>query len=286
MHGYCGGNSDKMATLTDPTAGEGEDRRRERAPDTDLTAGEGEDRRRERAPDTLPTAGEGEDRRRERAPDTGRNGEQIALLLAELSGLKKAVVKRQNEMEKMISRRTRERQHSFLRQGNQSQYDFTDTVRGQVQDALSDLERGGSEETAIFSLRKAVEMLERRMRLIKMADRSEYGWAVVAEYEADELAVDSDDEKRIYRAEKEAEKKWLKKRKRQDDQVDGARGGTGATQPRATANIGASLRAGPCFGCGEWGHLKRNCPRSVRGAMPPTIPSAPVHIPPTSHAIV
>ena len=110
-------------------------------------------------------------------------------------------------MEKMISRRTRERQHSFLRQGNRSQYDFTDTVRGQVQDALSDLERGGSEETAIFSLRKAVEMLERRMRLIKMADRSEYGWAVVAEYEADELAVDSDDEKRIYRAEKEAEKK-------------------------------------------------------------------------------
>ena len=112
-----------MATLTDPTAGEGEDRRRERAPDTD------------------PTAGEGEDRRRERAPDTGRNGEQIALLLAELSGLKKAVVERQNEMEKMISRRTRERQHSFLRQGNQSQYDFTDTVRRQVQDAL---ERSGT----------------------------------------------------------------------------------------------------------------------------------------------
>ena len=233
-----------------------------------------------------PTAGEGEDRRRERSPDTGRSGEQISLLLTELSGLKKAVVKRQNEMEKMVSRRTRERRYSFFRQGNQSQYDFTDTVRGQVQDALSDLERGGSEEAAILSLQKAIEMLERRMRLIKMADRSEYGWAVVAEYEADELAVDSDDEKRIYRAEKEAEKKWLKKRKRQDDRVDGARGGTGTTQPRATANVGASLRAGPCFGCGERGHLKRNCPRSVRSAMPPTMPSAPVHIPPKSHAVV
>ena len=61
------------------------------------------------------------------------------------------------------------------------------------------------------------------MRLIKMADRSEYGWAVVAEYEADELAVDSDDEKRIYRAEKEAEKKWLKKRKRQLGRPGGRR---------------------------------------------------------------
>ena len=128
------------------------------------------------------TAGDDKDRRRERSPDTGRSDEQISLLRAELSGLKKAVVERQqNEMEKIISRRTRERQHTFLRQGNlQFQYDFTDTVRGQVQDALSDLERGGSEEAAIISLYsnteiKAVEMLERKMRLIKMADRSGAG---------------------------------------------------------------------------------------------------------------
>jgi len=69
----------------------------------------------------------------------------------------------------------------------------------------------------------------------------------------------------------------------QDLRVDGARGGTGTTQPRVTASVGASLRAGPCLGCGEWGHLKRNCPRSVRGAMPPIMP---VHISPTSHAVV
>ena len=60
------------------------------------------------------------------------------------------------------------------------------------------------------------------MKLIKMADRSEYGWVVVAEYEYNELSMDSDDEKKISRAEKEAEKKWLRKRKRQlDDRVDG-----------------------------------------------------------------
>eukprot|EP00731_Ephydatia_muelleri_P001926 Em0001g1926a len=229
------------------------------------------------------TAGdsEGEDLRQERSLDTGLSGEQIALLMAEVKGLKKAVVERQNEMAKMIVKRTRERQHSFLRPGNQSQYDFTDAVLGQVQDALRDLEYGSTEETreaAVHSLQKAAEMLERRMKLIKMADRSEYGWAVVAEYESDELAVDSDDEKRISRAEKEAEKKWLRKRKRQiDDRVDGARGVTGATQLRATSNVGATPRAGPCFGCGEWGHLKRSCPRSVRGAVLP----APVHIPPT-----
>lgn len=227
-----------------------------------------------------PTAGDGED---ERSLDTGLSGGQIALLVAEVSGLKKAIVERQNVMAKMIAKRTRERQYSFIRPGNQSQYDFTDAVLGQVQDALRELEcerstDEESKEAAVHSLQKAAEMLERRMKLIRMADRSEYGWAVVAEYESDELAMDSDDEKRISRAEKEAEKKWLRKRKRQiDDRVDSTR----ATQPCATYNVGATLRAGPCYGCGEWGHLKRTCPRSVRGAVPP----APVHMPTTLPAV-
>ena len=36
--------------------------------------------------------------------------------------------------------------------------------------------------------------------MMRIADRSEYGWATVAEYE-DELADGSDDEKRFYKAE-------------------------------------------------------------------------------------
>ena len=56
---------------------------------------------------------------------------------------------------------------------------------------------------------KAIEV---RQKHIKIADRSELGWAVVSAYEEDELASDSDDEKRIYRAEREAER--VAKRKR------------------------------------------------------------------------
>ena len=65
------------------------------------------------------------------------------------------------------------------------------------------MKRGDLEESApaVHALEKAAEMLERRMRLIRIADRSEYGWAVVAEYETDELALDSGDEKKISRAE-------------------------------------------------------------------------------------
>ena len=38
-------------------------------------------------------------------------------------------------------------------------------------------------------------LLAGRQKRIKLADRSEYGWAVVDEYEDDELALDEDDAK-------------------------------------------------------------------------------------------
>ena len=117
-----------MATLTDPTAGEGKDRAAGRLIRIRHLA------------------------RAKIVDGSGRliRGAMVSRSLCYWRNFRgsriKAVVERQNEMEKMISRRTRERQHSFLRQGNQSQYDFTDTVRGQVQDAL---ERSGTREFRI-----------------------------------------------------------------------------------------------------------------------------------------
>ena len=49
--------------------------------------------------------------------------------------------------------------------------------------------------------------------MIKIADRSEYGWEVVAEYEADELASGSEDKKKIEKAEKAAEGKAQEKKR-------------------------------------------------------------------------
>ena len=59
-------------------------------------------------------------------------------------------------------------------------------------------------EKAKQSLRMGKDALAHRQKLIKVADRSELGWAVVAEYNADALAADSDDEKRLERAERVA----------------------------------------------------------------------------------
>ena len=50
-------------------------------------------------------------------------------------------------------------------------------------------------------------MLKFRQKLIKIADSSEGGWRTVDEYQRNDLAEDSDDEKRLNRAESRAQKK-------------------------------------------------------------------------------
>ena len=49
--------------------------------------------------------------------------------------------------------------------------------------------------------RKVRSCLLLRQKVIRIADISECCWATVAEYEQDELADGSDEEKRIYKAE-------------------------------------------------------------------------------------
>ena len=50
--------------------------------------------------------------------------------------------------------------------------------------------------------------MQKRIKTIKLAGKSDYGWAAVSEYLSDELASDTEDEKRINRSEKQAEKKY------------------------------------------------------------------------------
>ena len=46
------------------------------------------------------------------------------------------------------------------------------------------------------ALKEGEKLLTARQKLIRIADRSEYGWSTVAEYEEDELADGSDDGKK------------------------------------------------------------------------------------------
>jgi hypothetical protein len=137
-----------------------------------------------------------------------------------------------------------------------------------------------------------MKLLEERQKMIRLADRSEYGWDVVSEYQSDELAIDSDDEKRISKAEKAAEKKVLKWKKsvvgkagnksgRPMQQWGASSRQTGTLQappqavlpwsrspfmPIQSGTVSQPARGsrmpGPCFSCGEFGHLRNSCSKS------------------------
>ena len=106
----------------------------------------------------------------------------------------------------------------------------------------------------------------------------------MAEYTADELADDSEDEKRLEKAERVAERKAQKrKRARADASLrrprfsnasntvtsGGVGGGPSVVQPamqgpkRLQVPVHASRPVGPCFACGEMGHLRHRCPRTA-----------------------
>ncbi|KAL5503107.1 hypothetical protein EMCRGX_G010011 [Ephydatia muelleri] len=92
------------------------------------------------------------------------------------------------------------------------------------------------------------------MRLIKIADRSDHGWNTIAAYENNELALDSEDEKKLLRAEKEAEKRATRKKSKAATTSAAPLVTTGDVAPRRHGAV-LPARVGPCFGCGELGHL-------------------------------
>ena len=90
--------------------------------------------------------------------------------------------------------------------------------------------------------------------LIKLVDKSEFGWATVNEYLSDELTSDSDDEKRIYRAERKINKE-KRRRVRSDEKGSGSSSvHCAASSSRFSSKDLASRsearparRLGPCF---------------------------------------
>jgi hypothetical protein len=110
--------------------------------------------------------------------------------------------------------------------GNQDQFSFNERIEEALGDTNKQLERletalaglpSSSEglpeaitqpvNKAKASIEEGTKLLLQSQKHIRLADRSEFGWRFVKEYESDQLADNEDDEKRIIKAEKAAEKK-------------------------------------------------------------------------------
>ena len=198
----------------------------------------------------------------------------------QISQLKKEVTAGQESSSQEVVKKLNKRTYQFQRKGNEAQYCFNSSVEDHLEAAKKELAKltpEGEQQTATVKklktcLDEGIKAIEVCQKHIKIADRSDLGWAVVAAYEDDELASDSEDEKRIYKAEREAKRLSKRKWAASSAATKKKAPATGLTETSmpgpsrgATGNQSTGPRPvrpriiGPCFRCGEWGHLVANC---------------------------
>ncbi|XP_022797261.1 uncharacterized protein LOC111335582 [Stylophora pistillata] len=114
-------------------------------------------------------------------------------------------------------------------QGNKDQFLFNSELQGTLDDsahflAARDVEKAGEK---VEELQKS---LRHRQNIIKLARKSEAGWLAVKEYQTEELANDSEDEKRI---EKSQERALKQKKQNAFKRTEEARNSSNAPSSRS-----------------------------------------------------
>ena len=114
----------------------------------------------------------------------------------------------------------------------------------------------------MFRRKTSLDLIKNRQKLIKLEDSSDAGWRVVDGYVSNSLAEDSDDEKKIYKAQTRAESKLKKeKTKRRTDQRFTPYEHKKSTPTRnpIPVSINNPIRSDRCFNYNEKGHWRREC---------------------------
>ncbi|XP_072177446.1 uncharacterized protein [Diadema setosum] len=188
------------------------------------------------------------------------------------------------ESEKKLSAASTEL--SFCFKGNRVQFEFNSSLQEKLEKGVALLEEG-KHVAALSKLKEGIADIRKRKKLIRLADKSDAGWSAVDEYLSDDLASDSEDEKRMRQAQARTARKRKTSRnipaaKGKPPKSDGYRTASpsfghffrglsgksryayGSTGNSPTLGWrGASSGPKPtdfCFACGKQGHWRRGCP--------------------------
>ncbi|XP_053398087.1 uncharacterized protein LOC123550494 [Mercenaria mercenaria] len=151
----------------------------------------------------------------------------------------------------------------FKRKSNDEQFKHNSKVMTKLEHIGSHISSGNIEK-AKESLIEAKDIVKRRQKLIQLADSSSLGWRVVAEYETNPIASDSEDEKRIFKAEARATRKVKSEKSKSQvrhrswpytykrpSQASKSPLAPGTQRYGQTNASGQRTRHGLCFSCGN-----------------------------------
>ena len=150
--------------------------------------------------------------------------------------------------------------YEFKRKGNKEQHKINTKIIKKMKEAQSNLQdspmRNNQIDSATQRIGEGIDLLTHRQKLVKMADQSESGWKTVEEYQTNSLADNSEDEKRIRRADVRAAQKMKAERKTKKSRFTPISHPT-STRSSAPIPVQTSLpvhRPGKCYECGKLGH--------------------------------
>lgn len=163
----------------------------------------------------------------------------------------------------------------FKKKGCQRQYEHNEEVREKLEEVSKSID-GGKLQKAKDILTEGIDFIDKRQKVIKIADC--HGWDTVNAYLSDELADDSEDDKRLSKAVRHAEYKRREKERLNRKKRNSARGrynfrssssATVSTQDPVTKPMfqRSTTRFSPlyqtCWSCGQSGHRQYQCPQRV-----------------------
>ena len=112
---------------------------------------------------------------------------------------------RKNKDKEPAGKKRKIQVETFKQKGHRLQREFNKDIMENLQSIIDNI--SDEQDPVSTSLKAVISKLKKRNKLIKIADSTQGGWAVVAEYEKEPIGSDSDDCRRIRQAETRALKK-------------------------------------------------------------------------------